>query len=271
MFSTNKVIRVLATARIATQSSSRINSTKFFSILSTSSPSETSRLSTSTSSLSSSSNKFNKVQSSTYATSTTEPSTTYDPRETAAQEFLDTGNQALEADDLTSAGRAYGESLRIKDTAIGNYNLGVVRYTEKNLPMAIKHFLHSLTLTPTSTTPRKSLSESNDPTPPLTPTEIILADTHTNLGACFIMSEPPRPDLALYHLQEALEINPDDGEVCFNLAAVLEATGEEDEALVAYNRAESLGVEAAKVNIRNVSACPFFPVSFRTILPFHNY
>lgn len=72
------------------------------------------------------------------------------------------------------------------------------------------------------------------------------------------MDSPPRPDLALFHLQQALEINPDDPEVVFNLAAILEATGDDtaslEEALVAYERAVTLGVESAKVNIKSLSA-----------------
>lgn len=59
------------------------------------------------------------VQTSNYATSTTAPSSTFDPTDTVAQEFLDMGNKALEDQDLKSAGRAYEESLLIKDTAIG--------------------------------------------------------------------------------------------------------------------------------------------------------
>ncbi|KAK4703365.1 hypothetical protein P7C70_g2847, partial [Phenoliferia sp. Uapishka_3] len=63
-----------------------------------------------------------------------------------------------------------------------------------------------------------------------------------------------RPDLALEHLQKALEINPDDAELVYNLAAVLEATEDEEEALIAYQRAEGLGIERAAVNIRNIGA-----------------
>lgn len=42
--------------------------------------------------------------------------------------------------------------------------------------------------------------------------------------------------------------------MCFNLAAVLEASGEEEEALVAYTRARGLGIERAAVNERNTAA-----------------
>lgn len=136
----------------------------------------------------------------------------------------------------------------IKDTAIGHYNLGVVQYQLQDLPKAIESFKRSLELAPVST----STAETPAFYPP-TPAQIVLADTHQNLGAAYILSTPPRPDLALSHLQEALEIMPDDGEVCFNLGAVLEATGEIEEALVAYRRARTLGIERASVNERNVS------------------
>ena len=56
-------------------------------------------------------------------------------------------------------------------------------------------------------------------------------------------------------------VNPDDGEVCFNLAAVLEATGELDEALVAYERAKKLGIQRADVNIKNVCRRTFLSLS----------
>ena len=46
-------------------------------------------------------------------------------------------------------------------------------------------------------------------------------------------------------------------QVCYNLAAVLEATGELDEAMVAFERAQKLGIDRAQINIRNVST-PFF-------------
>lgn len=69
-------------------------------------------------------------------------------------------------------------------------------------------------------------STSGEPAP-LTPASLVLSDTHQNLGAAYILSVPSRADLALEHLQQALELTPDDGEICFNLAAVLEALGED--------------------------------------------
>ena len=56
-------------------------------------------------------------------------------------------------------------------------------------------------------------------------------DAHTNLASAYIMSKPPQGELALSHLKyvtgtysrTAAELSPDDGEIQFNLATVLEA------------------------------------------------
>lgn len=186
----------------------------------------------------------------TYATSTTATSSSFDPQETAAQTSLDEGTLSLQSGDLVAAAASYQKSITIKETAIAHFNLGVVQYQQSNLPAAIASFLKSLALS----TPLPSAADGK--TEPLsyppTPAQLVLADTHTNLGAAYILSVPPRPDLALHHLQSALEISPDSGEICYNLGAVLEASGEEEEALVAYARARKLGIERAAVNERNV-------------------
>jgi len=49
-------------------------------------------------------------------------------------------------------------------------------------------------------------------------------------------------------------LSPEDPEIAFNLAAVLEATGSLEEALVHYRCSEEHGVERAAIHIRNVSA-----------------
>ncbi|KAH0836623.1 hypothetical protein J3R83DRAFT_8341 [Lanmaoa asiatica] len=49
-------------------------------------------------------------------------------------------------------------------------------------------------------------------------------------------------------------ISPEDPEIAFNLAAVLEATGQLEEALEYYKRSKENGVDRAAMHIRNVSA-----------------
>lgn len=51
-----------------------------------------------------------------------------------------------------------------------------------------------------------------------------------------------------------------DSQVCYNLAAVLEATGELDEALIAYERSLKLGIARAEINVRNVSTPSYIVV-----------
>lgn len=79
-------------------------------------------------------------------------------------------------------------------------------------------------------------------------------DAHTNLASAYIISPVSRPDLALHHLHIASSLSPEDPEIAFNLAAVLEATGKLEEALEQYKRSKEYGVERAAVHIRNVSA-----------------
>ncbi|KAL4072988.1 hypothetical protein V8B97DRAFT_1916900 [Scleroderma yunnanense] len=62
-------------------------------------------------------------------------------------------------------------------------------------------------------------------------------DTHTNLASAI-----------------AVSLAPKDPEIAFNLAAVLEATGQLEEALTYYKHAKEHGVERAAMHIRNVSA-----------------
>ncbi|KIM56493.1 hypothetical protein SCLCIDRAFT_29537 [Scleroderma citrinum Foug A] len=62
-------------------------------------------------------------------------------------------------------------------------------------------------------------------------------DAHTNLASAI-----------------AASLAPKDPEISFNLAAVLEATGQLEEALTYYKHAKEHGVERAAMHIRNVSA-----------------
>jgi hypothetical protein len=113
-----------------------------------------------------------------------------------------------------------------------------------------------------------------------------------------------RPDLALHHLKHVINrftgisktnkdpchsiaatLSPEDPEIAFNLAAVLEAStrlgeifisiihiikshrtaGRLEEALIQYKRSEEHGVERAGMHIRNVHLVPFLPVFWKLI------
>lgn len=91
-------------------------------------------------------------------------------------------------------------SLLIKPSSTAYYNLGITLYQLKLLPESIKAWNQSLDLNPNS------------------------SDVHTNLASAYILSQPAQPHLALHHLKMAVQLDPTDGEIRFNLAAVNEAS-----------------------------------------------
>lgn len=165
-----------------------------------------------------------------WATSTTPHSTASDPADIEAMRCLEQGTQKLEENDLQGAKELYRRSVEIKRNASSLFNLGVTHYHLKEFDEAIAAWKESIELQPDS------------------------PDVHTNLASAYIISPVSRPDLALHHLHVAASLAPEDPEIAFNLAAVLEATGQLEEALTYYKRAEENGVERAAMHIRNVSA-----------------
>lgn len=165
-----------------------------------------------------------------FATSTTPHSTTVDPAETEANDYLEKGTQRLEEGDIQGAKELYQRSVNIRRDAGALFNLGVTHYHLKEFDNAINAWKESIQLQPNS------------------------ADAHTNLASAYIISPLSRPDLALHHLRIASSLAPDDPEIAFNLAAVLEACGRLEESLTQYKRSKENGVDRAEVHIRNVSA-----------------
>ncbi|ESK97706.1 tpr repeat-containing protein [Moniliophthora roreri MCA 2997] len=165
-----------------------------------------------------------------YATSVTPHSTASDPAEVEALRCLEEGTMKLEEGDVQAAKTLYKRSAEIKRDASSLFNLGVTHYHLKEFDEAIAAWKESITLQPSS------------------------PDAHTNLASAYIISPVPRPDLALHHLHIASSLSPEDPEIAFNLAAVLEATGRLEEALEHYKRSREFGVERAAMHIRNVSA-----------------
>ncbi|KAF8196718.1 hypothetical protein K438DRAFT_1906196 [Mycena galopus ATCC 62051] len=165
-----------------------------------------------------------------WATSTTPHSTTADPAEAEALRCLDMGTLKLEEGDVVAAKDLYKRSVEIRRNASSLFNLGVTHYHLKEFDDAISSWQASIVLQPSS------------------------PDAHTNLASAFLMSPVARPDLALKHLHIAATLSPEDPEIAFNLAAVLEATGDLEEALEQYQRSRDRGVERAAMHVRNVSA-----------------
>ncbi|KAJ6485906.1 hypothetical protein C8R45DRAFT_286078 [Mycena sanguinolenta] len=165
-----------------------------------------------------------------WATSVTPHSTAADPAETEALKCLEMGTSKLEEGDVLAAKELYKRSVEIRRNASSLFNLGVTHYHLKEFDDAIASWQASIVLQPSS------------------------PDAHTNLASAYIMSPVARPDLALKHLRIAATLSPEDPEIAFNLAAVLEATGDLEEALEQYQRSRDRGVERAAMHVRNVSA-----------------
>ncbi|XP_006462064.1 hypothetical protein AGABI2DRAFT_193373 [Agaricus bisporus var. bisporus H97] len=165
-----------------------------------------------------------------WATSVTPHSTASDPAETEAVRCMEQGTAKLEEGDVQAAKELYKRSASIKRNASSLFNLGVTHYHLKEYDDAIAAWKESVTLQPSS------------------------PDAHINLASAYIISPVPRPDLALHHLEIASSLSPEDPEIAFNHAAVLEATGKLDEALEKYKLSKQFGVERAAVHIRKVSA-----------------
>ncbi|GJJ11247.1 hypothetical protein Clacol_005479 [Clathrus columnatus] len=161
-------------------------------------------------------------------------SVTSDPAEAEALSCLEQGTQKLEEGDIEGAKTLYQRSVEIKRTPSSLFNLGVTYYHSKDFDAAIEAWKECIAISPNS------------------------ADAHTNLASAYILTpKSPQPDLALHHLQIASDLVPEDPEIAFNLAAVLEANatgGYLERALEHYKRAEKYGVKKAAMHIRNISA-----------------
>jgi len=176
-----------------------------------------------------------------------------DPSDSMARSLISQGTSLLQSGDLEGARDKFKRSVEIKQTADGYYCLGVVEYqlqsqsqlksqsdSEKDQPLKMSSIQSSINAF------QKSLEIQ-----PLGP---YASDAHTNLASAYVLCAPPEPQKALQHLTKAVELSPDDGEIRFNLGAVLEINDQLEAALREYKKAEEFGIKRAAQNVRNVGA-----------------
>ncbi|KAG7095562.1 hypothetical protein E1B28_006298 [Marasmius oreades] len=164
------------------------------------------------------------------ATSTTPHSLIFDPGEMEASRCTAEGTRKLKEGDVRTANSLYKRSAEIKRNANSLFNLGITHYQLKEFDEAIDVWKESVALQPQS------------------------ADVHANLASAYITSPLPRADLALHHLHIASSLSPEDPEITFNLATILEATGRLEQALEQYKRSREFGAERAVMHIQDVTA-----------------
>ncbi|KAF7356847.1 TPR-like protein [Mycena venus] len=200
-----------------------------------------------------------------WATSTTPHSTAADPAEVEALRCLEMGTLKLEEGDVVAAKGLYKRSVEIRRNASSLFNLGVTHYHLKEFDDAIASWQASIVLQPSSPDAHTSMfmpfSEHQKTlnllrfgfgiyyvtrcsTRPCSETPTASCLPHTTASLVFISS--------LFSIASTLA--PEDPEIAFNLAAVLEATGKLEEALEQYQRSRDRGVERAAMHVRNVSA-----------------
>ncbi|KAJ3550327.1 hypothetical protein NMY22_g538 [Coprinellus aureogranulatus] len=182
-----------------------------------------------------------------YATSVTPQSSPIDPAEAEALRCLEQGTAKLEDGDVHAAKELYQRSVDIKRNASSLFNLGVTHYHLSVYPGCFRRRVLSIhTMLPEEYDEAIKAWKESIALQPSSP------DAHTNLASAYIISPVPRPDLALHHLEVAESLCPEDPEILFNYAAVLEATGNLERALEKYKLSKQHGVERAAVHIRNV-------------------
>ncbi|KAF9269505.1 TPR-like protein [Marasmius fiardii PR-910] len=182
------------------------------------------------------------------ATSTTPHSLLFDPGELEASRCTAEGTRKLKEGDARAAKRFYKRSAEIKRNANSLFNLGITHYQLSTFWVlaSVLRYAHQVDA--------EEFDEAIDAWKESIELQPQSADVHANLASAYITSPLPRADLALHHLHIASSLSPEDPEIAFNLATILEATGRLEQALEHYKRSREFGAERAVMHIQNVTA-----------------
>ncbi|RKP35323.1 hypothetical protein BJ085DRAFT_23224 [Dimargaris cristalligena] len=166
-----------------------------------------------------------------FASATSPPPSGQSPStsQTQADSSLAAGAEAFQAGNLTDALVHFQASVDASPSSAAYYNIGVCHYQLQQFPEAATAWDHSLELDPHR------------------------ADVHLNLASVAFMHLKDTPR-ALEHLAAASRMDPQDGEIFYNYGCILESTGQLAQAIEKYQQAVDLGIERAKVNLRNAMA-----------------
>ncbi|KAJ3278873.1 hypothetical protein HK104_001954 [Borealophlyctis nickersoniae] len=163
------------------------------------------------------------------ASHSSEPPSTTDPLAQKAQEWFDEGLELWNKGDIEGALDAYEKSVWTRATGDGYYNIASCQYSLGKHESAIKSWKKSLELSPNR------------------------ADAHVNIAnlTALVLKDA---DGAVTHYEQALKIEPDDGEIRYNFGVVLDSMGRLEDAAKQYQKAVDLGVTVAEKNLRNAVA-----------------
>ncbi|KAJ1984085.1 hypothetical protein H4R34_000890 [Dimargaris verticillata] len=146
-----------------------------------------------------------------------------------AQQLIQEGTELLQRGQVTEASHLFRQSTEFHATATAYFNLGVCHYQSQHITEAVVAWQQSLDLAPDH------------------------ADAHVNLASAHFLHLKDAPK-ALAHLETAVTLAPEDGQVYYNYGCILEASGQLEQAIEKYRRALDLGVKRADINLRNAMA-----------------
>lgn len=147
----------------------------------------------------------------------------------AAQEDLDAGVRLMEEGHVQLAMDKFHNSVLLNPTATGYYNQGVGYYSMNDVSSAIKVWEKAVGMQPD------------------------MADAYCNLANAYI-SNRKDAKTALNMISTAARLSPEDPEIQFNYAVILDRAGELEKAVKQYRVASKLGVVKADQLARNAGA-----------------
>jgi tetratricopeptide (TPR) repeat protein len=121
------------------------------------------------------------------------------------------------------------------------FNLGVIHHRNGQESLGLAYWQDSVAI-PFST---------SDPLLEAEETELAAA-ANMNIGAHYVLQKDIIKGMG--YLQRAVELDPDDGEIRFNLAATLAGIGKPEDAIREFEAAEQRGIKTARDVINKIKA-----------------
>jgi len=150
----------------------------------------------------------------------------------------------VEADDLDSAMADYTTllirpDLSLLEIQLANFNLGVLHHRKGDIEKCLSHWEQVAS----------AAVPGSDVLVDIEGIELAAA-ANMNLGAHYVLNK--QMEKGLVYLTNAAQLDPDDGEIRYNIGATLASLGQYEEAISQFEAAEEKGVEAARDVINKI-------------------
>ena len=150
----------------------------------------------------------------------------------------------MQANKLEEAAEIYNILLSRPDLnrlekRLAFFNLGVIHHRKGETEKGIKYWQDAVSI-PISGTDALIEAEEIE----------LAAAANMNLGAHYVLNK--ETEKGLKYLQAAADLDPDDGEIRYNLAAALTANGQHEEAIKEFEASAERGIDIAKEVIQKI-------------------